>query len=196
MMSSARDEQPDTVPPPAGEEDAYSAATKVGAMPAELMARLRAEGLLPDDDVAQQERSPRPSTALAPRPSPNPPRPPSAFDEVPAVHSDPPPPLGHVASMTAARANPASRDERPVPSSASSAQAAPVETPVAFATPPSPAPLAAPSVQERAPVSEPPASAAPVPAKRSKVQTIVVLVAAIVAVVGFAFAMALLSRRR
>lgn len=47
----------DTIPPPVGEDDAYSATTKVGAMPAELMAKLRAEGLLPDPE---ERRVPRP----------------------------------------------------------------------------------------------------------------------------------------
>lgn len=45
----------DTIPPPLGEDDAYSATTKVGAMPAELMAKLRAEGLLPE---AEERRGP------------------------------------------------------------------------------------------------------------------------------------------
>lgn len=57
---SAREEQPATIPPPAGEDDAYSAATKVGAMPAEVMARLREEGLLPEQDEPPRPVAPRP----------------------------------------------------------------------------------------------------------------------------------------
>jgi len=69
---SAREEQPATVPPPAGEDDAYNATTKVGAMPAEIMARLRAEGLLPDEDDATMDAQPvtAPPPPLAPRPRP------------------------------------------------------------------------------------------------------------------------------
>jgi hypothetical protein len=60
----AAGEPSDTIPPPNGEEDAYNATTKVGAMPAELMAKLRAEGLLPSE--AEERRAvPRPG---APRP--------------------------------------------------------------------------------------------------------------------------------
>ena len=89
---SGRDDQPATVPPPAGEDDAYNAATKVGAMPAEVMAKLRAEGLLPDEDP---EELARPSPAAG-APAPSVPRPastprvqmPSLRDSVPDM-SDP-----------------------------------------------------------------------------------------------------------
>ena len=40
---SGRDEDPKTLPPPPGEADAYSARTRIGEMPPELMAELRAE---------------------------------------------------------------------------------------------------------------------------------------------------------
>jgi hypothetical protein len=61
LRMSAREEQPATVPPPAGEDDAYNAATKVGAMPAEVMARLRAEGLLPEEPSDPPPVGPPPS---------------------------------------------------------------------------------------------------------------------------------------
>lgn len=101
---STRDEQPATVPPPAGEDDAYSATTKVGAMPADIMEKLRAEGLLPED-VEQEERAKaeaaaamRPSTSLEKRSPPRPglkeaTAPPPASDApVPQLYSMPPAP--------------------------------------------------------------------------------------------------------
>lgn len=95
---SAREDQPATIPPPAGEDDAYNAATKVGAMPAEVMARLKAEGLLPDEarpleEEDQPTRVGAVPAATAPLPPPRPPpRPPSFGDAVPTLHSDVPPP--------------------------------------------------------------------------------------------------------
>lgn len=207
VMSSARDEQPDTVPPPAGEEDAYSAATKVGSMPAELMARLRAEGLLPDEDPvdAQRPPPPRPATALVPRPTPVPSGlTDSAFDDVPALSSDPPPAGGASASspVTApavpapAAPDPAasSHEQQPVPSGVTTAAAGQVETPIAFVSPPS-APMDVAGPQSSAPVADD-ANAARAFGGRSRAQTIAVLVAIVIALVGFAFAMALLSQRR
>lgn len=76
---SGRDEQPITIPPPAGEDDAYSAATKVGEMPAEVLAKLRAEGLMPVEEE-KVSSAPRPSTSLDRR------------DPPPPVVSDHPPP--------------------------------------------------------------------------------------------------------
>jgi hypothetical protein len=85
---SAREEQPVTVPPPPGEDDAYNAATKVGAMPAEVMAKLRAEGLLPEEDEA-------PPTGPGPNSVPRPHRAegqaPLDFSNVPSLHSSAPP---------------------------------------------------------------------------------------------------------
>lgn len=54
---SGREDLTDTVPPPEGEDDAYSAATKIGAMPAELLERLRAEGLLPAESDSKSNSS-------------------------------------------------------------------------------------------------------------------------------------------
>ena len=92
-----RDDQPVTVPPPEGEDDAYSATTKVGAMPADIMEKLRAEGLLPDE-VEQEEKakaaerdarlaSIRPSTSLEDRSTG---APPSSGKPVPQLYSIPP----------------------------------------------------------------------------------------------------------
>lgn len=204
-MSSARDEQPDTVPPPAGEEDAYSAATKVGSMPAELMAKLRAEGLLPDDDAAEPPRppAPRPATGLVPRPSP-PAHAHGAFDDVPELSSDPPPAGGSSPSIpvtahvsTPPPAGP-SAHAQPAPSGVSAAAAsasAAVETPVAFASPPSPGPMDVAGAPSSLRVAEPESTSRPV-AGRSKTQTIAVLVAIVMALLAFAFGMALLSQRR
>src|SRR5690606_3559785 len=66
---SAADD-PITEPPPPGEDDAYSAATKVGAMPDEILEKLRAEGLLPPEDTPPKPprpAPPRPSSSLRPR---------------------------------------------------------------------------------------------------------------------------------
>ncbi|HVJ90818.1 MAG TPA: hypothetical protein VM580_13525, partial [Labilithrix sp.] len=60
---SAREDR-DTVPPPDGEDDAYSAATKVGALPHDLMAALRGEGLLPPDDDQTVKGGPLPSPSF------------------------------------------------------------------------------------------------------------------------------------
>jgi hypothetical protein len=63
----ARDD-PATLPPPPGEDDAYSATTKVGAMPPDVMAMLRAEGLMPEAEPEHAKPSAvRPSTELTPR---------------------------------------------------------------------------------------------------------------------------------
>ena len=204
-MSSARDDQPDTVPPPAGEEDAYSAATKVGAMPAELMARLRAEGLLPEDDaVDDRPPPPRPGSALTPRPAPPPPPGQNPFDDVPELTSDPPP--GYVSSVPAGpvtapppgpEAFPFPPHEQHVPGAVTSRPPAPpppIETPIAFVTPPSSAPLAAP--QDSSPAPESAADAARAFRGRSRMQSIALLVAIVLALVAFAFVMALLSQRR
>lgn len=45
-------DEPITLPPPPGEEDAYSAATKVATVPDDLLDKLRAEGLLPPEAPA------------------------------------------------------------------------------------------------------------------------------------------------
>ncbi len=167
-------------------------------MPAELMARLRAEGLLPDDDDEQKRpQPPRPSTTLGARPSPvaphssQPPEP-SAFDDVPSVHSDPPPAevMFPAVQSSVPPPNP-TLDTAPPPANAAPAS---LETPIAFVTPPSPAPLAAP-IPEMPVVAEAEEDASPVRG-RSRMQTIGVLLAVVVAFIAFAFAMALLSQRR
>jgi hypothetical protein len=57
----------DTLPPPAGEDDAYNAATRIGSMPPDLLAKLRAEGVLPQEG-ATPARSGPPPVPSAPRP--------------------------------------------------------------------------------------------------------------------------------
>ena len=173
-------------------------------MPAELMARLRAEGLLPEDDaVDDRPPPPRPATALAPRPAPPPSSPPgqNVFDDVPELTSDPPPP-GYVSPPPAVpitppppvpEAFPFAPHEQHVPAGIASPPP-PLETPIAFVTPPSSAPLAAPRTSSAFP--EPAADAARGLGGRSRVQSIAFLVAIVVALVAFAFVMALLSQRR
>ena len=133
---SERDEQPATVPPPAGEDDAYSATTKVGAMPADIMEKLRAEGLLPEDakDRETPVNSFRPSTSLEKRSAPEPlvSTPPDSGAPVPQLYSSAPP------AAAAEEAAPASKmvtAKPPPPDGAPVSEA--IETPVAFAFPPS-----------------------------------------------------------
>lgn len=132
-----------TVPPPAGEDDAYSAATKVGAMPADIMEKLRAEGLLPDDVDPKDRETPvasiRPSTSLDRR---EPVRalvsapPISDGAPIPQLFSTQPPALPPADDPAAQAAEPT-----PVPPPivlSGGPGPAPMETPVAFAYPPSP----------------------------------------------------------
>lgn len=126
-MSSA--DEPITEPPPPGEEDAYSAATKVGVMPDELLAKLRAEGLLPPE-----EDRPKPPRPAPPRPSSSlRTREPAASPSTP--HAEPPP----AASLAT---------EPPVgtPSAASNEDAVEIAIePAAASRPPQAAPSAAPT---------------------------------------------------
>jgi len=198
MMSSARDEH-DTVPPPAGEEDAYSAATKVGAMPAELMARLRAEGLLPEEPATEQQRPPPPVASLTQRVAPPPAAPPrSAFDDLPELTSDPPPPAS-MSSIPAAASGGAPWSpgrEQPVHAGVTSRPPAPLETPVTFVSQPPMSSGAPVPEDEAAPLSGRSVEQVRAFRERSKVRTTAVLVAVLVALVAFAFVMALLSQRR
>lgn len=52
MMGIMPSDDPITIPPPEGEEDAYSAATRVGSIPADLVAKFREQGLLPASEPA------------------------------------------------------------------------------------------------------------------------------------------------
>lgn len=114
---SAREDQPATVPPPAGEDDAYNATTKVGAMPAELMARLRAEGLLPDEAERQAPVSPGSTkSGIAPKAPPVPTA--STDGPVPTLYSTAPPRLNKESSPS------------PPPSSAEGSEMAEAESPV------------------------------------------------------------------
>lgn len=194
VMSSARDEH-DTVPPPAGEEDAYSAATKVGAMPAELMARLRAEGLLPEDEGGGVRRSPPPlsgadSTSRLPALTSSASQP-AGRDELPELTLDPSlarPPSIPGAARLPSRAEAIATPKMPLVAGVTPTPPVSVETPTAF-SPPSAAPLAPP---------EPPmtvAADAGAFRQRSVMQTIAAVVAVVVALVAFAFVMALLSRQ-
>lgn len=90
---AARDE-PATIPPPVGEDNAYEAATKVGAMPAEVMARLRAEGLLPEEQPEPPVPSQAPNSSLhRPAPASTGEVAPSSDRPVPQVFSSAPPPV-------------------------------------------------------------------------------------------------------
>ena len=201
MMSSARDEH-DTVPPPAGEDDAYSAATKVGAMPAELMARLRAEGLLPEDFAGEQPPPPPPPPAASvmQRVAPPPPRPRSPFDDLPELSSDPPPPA-RVSSVparaaTSGAAPPFAGHDPAATAGVTSRPPAPLETPISFVSQPPASSHGGPVVEEAAPLSARSAEQVRSFSQRSKLRTTALLVAVIVALVAFAFVMALLSQRR
>ena len=70
--------QIDTVPPPPGEDDAYSAPTRVGAMPPEVLEALRNAGINMD-----KKSAPRVPAAPVPRPAVAAPRP--AVAEPPKV---------------------------------------------------------------------------------------------------------------
>jgi hypothetical protein len=196
-------EQPDTVPPPAGEEDAYSAATKVGAMPPELLASLRAEGLLPEEGSAREERrTPAPSSALGPRPA----RvvPPRSADDVPVLYSEPPPSRGpsfassvpppvHGGAAGGAAPLPA---PPPIPSALQVPDpGAVLETPTAFAPPSTPSVPADARELARSSTDD---DSAEIRAfgGRSRGRMAVVLVGGLVVLVLVAFAMALLSQRR
>jgi hypothetical protein len=178
---SAREDQPATVPPPAGEDDAYSAATKVGAMPAEVMAKLRAEGLLPDLEPEPPPTSAKPPPRPpVPRPMPSgrPSSPASNAPEderpvdsnLPVFHSVPPPMSGTSGLPRANRSDPPDPpdEEREMVMDAGAPLVVnmgtpptfpqTVETPIAFATPP-PAPVSAsgaPPQDVARPVAAPP----------------------------------------
>jgi hypothetical protein len=131
---STREEQPATVPPPEGEDDAYSATTKVGAMPAQIMEKLRAEGLLPDE-VEEEEKAKaaerdariaaRATPSLEKKSAPLPP-PPETSEPPPQLYSTPPAEAGGEE-----QAPPISKRAK-TPSEPAGES---IETPVAFAFP-------------------------------------------------------------
>lgn len=137
----SRPDEPITEPPPAGEDDAYSAATKVGVMPDELMAKLRAEGLLPGDEPLPPRPSPprpssnfagsRPSSAGAPAPSSG-----AWVEDIPVIGSEPPDEGGEGAAIPALGAPPLPRIEAASAAGVppSPAKAVAVETPIAFSS--------------------------------------------------------------
>jgi hypothetical protein len=175
---SAREDQPITIPPPEGEDDAYNATTKVGAMPEEMMAKLRAEGLLP------------PEVDEPPRPAPRRPR--ASADPVPPPRDD-----GPVAVLYSS--TPPEDHESPPSDPIPAAPAAPAFPPEPAAAAPSEAP---PQVSSRPVVAVEPAeplpqsNAQPLAGRFTRGQMIIALIAALVALVAFAFLMALLSQRR
>jgi hypothetical protein len=188
---SAREEQPDTVPPPAGEDDAYSAATKVGMMPAELMARLRAEGLLPDEPAKESNNTePTPVVSAATASAPTKPPPPlvshqgDESDEMTQLYVE-------LSSQEVLPAEEAMAPPAP-PARAPAAAVGVVETPTAFAAPSTP--LVAPS--ESAPSSTDDAREIAAFGGRSKKRMLVVILIGIIALVAFAFVMALMSQHR
>lgn len=148
---STREDQPVTVPPPAGEDDAYSATTKVGAMPADIRERLRAEGLLPDEDTKDTPPpAMRPSTSLdrrqaalvsSPAASDGAPMPTLYSTAPPAL--TPPPGLGREEALRESQSKILTKPPPPTPDSDAetpqvSAVADAIDTPVAFAFPPVP----------------------------------------------------------
>jgi hypothetical protein len=164
MMAAmpGRDDQPITVPPPDGEDDAYNATTKVGAMPEEMMAKLRAEGLLPPV-VDEPAAAPPPKSRPFVDPTP-------VRDDGPiaVIHSSTPP----------------DDDASPVSAQIPSAPRAPTlavdDAPAVVSAPPPDVALEAPTVGPRF--------------RRS--QIVIGIVAALGALVAFAFLMALMSHRR
>ena len=131
---TARDDQPDTVPPPAGEDDAYSATTKVGAMPADIMEKLRSEGLLPAENSGERAtpaKAFRPSTSLDKR---------TPIESFAAVEPDSGAAIPALYSTApgAITTPPPSLDGAPDAEAAMkrTGPPAPLETPVAFAFPP------------------------------------------------------------
>lgn len=217
---SGRDDQPATIPPPAGEDDAYNAATKVGAMPAEVMAKLRAEGLLPDE--ASEPDRPAPAAGA---PAPGIPRPaatprvglPSVGDSLPDM-SDPddtdertvlaPSSASHV--LTHAPYGYSQPPPQYAQPSLQYAPPSPVETPIAFGSGPAwPQPSGAPPA-----FPAPHSSFMPAPiafresdagvtqevrafgGKRSRALTVAIIVACLAALVVVAFVLAVLSHRR
>jgi hypothetical protein len=193
---SASDDQPATVPPPAGEDDAYSAATKVGAMPAELLAKLRAEGLLPEESDEPTRLAPRPALpvdepmGLPPTSSPAP----ISDGKVPVLYSTAPPADGQGVGAPGEHARPA--EDVPPPSSLQAYETSPVlETPVAFtATPEAPAGKELTTRPEDSSTIEDDARA--FGGRLTRGQLVYVVVAALIAVVGLLFIMALSSQRR
>jgi hypothetical protein len=187
---SARDDQPITVPPPDGEDDAYNATTKVGAMPEEMMAKLRAEGLLPpevDEPPAVPSSKSRRFADPVPPPRDDAPVAVLYSSTPPADHESPPSaPIPAVPPPPSFLAEP----EPPAP-----------PAPLAF-EPPAPAPLA-PSQPSQPPVVavEP---ADPVVQRETQAfggrftrgQLMIGLIAVLGALVAFAFLMALMSQRR
>jgi hypothetical protein len=150
---SASDDQPATVPPPTGEDDAYSAATKVGTMPPDLLAKLRAEGLLPDETEEPTRLAPRPFVPMDEPPAASPPASsptPISDGKVPVLYSTAPPADGQAqpppgneltVPMPALRPGQPLDDVPAPPSSLQAYETSPViETPIAFtATPDAPA---------------------------------------------------------
>jgi len=219
---SAPDEQPATLPPPAGEDDAYNAATKVGAMPAEVMAKLRAEGLLPEEEEGPSPAAPRPTSALTPR---SPPPPPPQTGPLPMLYSTAPPAMspkedleGYAETTFGSEPpGPVKPKAPPLPILSVSTPSAEIrpdgeivihgqdtaptssvadETPIAFVAPPSEA-----VHENRSPGGEEDRGLdqelrAFGSRRLSRQQVLALMVAAMVVVVGLLFAMALISQRR
>jgi hypothetical protein len=199
-LMAPRDD-PDTVPPPAGEDDAYSAATRVGAMPPEVLAQLRAEGGVdePPREVAKPTPPPvpRPPPVSAPMgagglPSladvvPHDSSPPTAVIDVPTQLLDASgsvPPRAPTISV------------KPAANAGSVSNAPPVvETPVAFAAPESAAKSAAPAAHAPVALAKDEADQLRAFGRRSNTRMRVILIAGMVTLVAFAFIMALLSQR-
>lgn len=203
---SASDDQPATVPPPAGEDDAYSAATKVGTMPPDLLAKLRAEGLLPEESEEPTRLAPRPLIPMDEQPATPPASAPTPASDgkVPVLYSTAPPADGQAqpppgneltVPMPAFRPGQAT-DDMPPPSSLQAYETSPViETPVAFtATPDAPAGTqVTPRPSDSSSADD---DARAFSGRLTRGQLVYLVVAALAAVVAVLFIMALSSQRR
>lgn len=150
-------------------------------MPADIMARLRAEGLLPE---GEQEEDPPPRAV--PRPSAGTP----ALPDAAHARSTRPPPFARLPDMS----DPDETDERTVLSLppeelASMGRGVPVETPVAFSS-------STWSTTQPVSASGEAAIAAEVRTFRRPRPLVAVALVFIVALLGLAFAMVLLGHRR
>jgi hypothetical protein len=178
MMSAMSGEDPnEPLPSFASEDDdAYNVPTKVGAMAPEIAARLRAEGLLPEEE----SQPGRPSAHSRPTPIPSFASEPN-LDAVTSVYSE----LSSQ-EMVAAQPWPPPRPAPPVPSAPPPERL--VQTPVAFVAPPS---TTADATRKEAADAEIRAAFG----GHSQKRMLVLLLAGMAALIAFAFLMALLSQR-
>ncbi len=100
MSDDERRPEPNTVPPPKGAKDMYSAPTRIGTLPEEVLAAMRAEA---SDATLASRTSVMESAALERL------RPPPPASEIPAVSVTPVADVADVAEESAAEDEPAPR---------------------------------------------------------------------------------------